>query len=172
MQKSLTLPLACPDISSLLVLSIIQLVLSSEHAPQSHQNKPWILTHPHDIVESPGIQDSTGEVKSVEGFSQGAVTMTLKRKNTLGHVLADLSPDSTRPDPEQLDLAKLMGTNHGSKLTARRGRPGSRWAALTDIKSGHSPMQIMAASQERPMLCSWPMNLLVRMSHTFLGFNI
>lgn len=125
MQKSLTLPLACPDISSLLVLSIIQLVLSSEHAPQSHQNKPWILTHPHDIVESPGIQDSTGEVKSVEGFSQGAVTMTLKRKNTPGHVLADLSPDSTRPGPEQLDLAKLMGTNHGSKLTARGGRPGS-----------------------------------------------
>lgn len=96
MQKSLTHPLACSDNSSLPVVPIIQLVLSSEPPPPSHHNKPWAWTHPDNIVESPGVQDSTGEVKAVEGFSQGAVTMALRRKNTLGHVLADLSPASTR----------------------------------------------------------------------------
>lgn len=95
MQQSPTPPLARSDLS-LPVLPITQLVLSSEPPPPSQQNKPWPFTHPHDIVESPGVQDSTGEVKSVEGFSQGAVTMALRRKNSLGHVLADMSPDNTR----------------------------------------------------------------------------
>lgn len=113
--QSPTPPLECLDLSSLPVLPITQPVLSSEPPPPSQQNKPWAFTHPHNIVESPGVQDGTGEVKTVEGFSQGAVTMALRRKNSLGHVLADMSPDSTRKTwPRATQFSKLTGTNHGT----------------------------------------------------------
>lgn len=145
-----------------------------------HGDKPWPCTHPYNIVESPGVQDSTGEVKSVEGFSQGAVTMALRKKTVwvmFWQTRIQTAPG--RRDPEQLDLARswvqTMGLAHKQRRQAHLPWSCTYWRqewAWFNIGCGIFPKLTQALFVTLDSSVPFLQNLQGRIILTFLGLNI
>lgn len=57
-------------------------------------------THPNNVVEPPGVQNSTWEIKSVESFTKGTVSVTLRtgKRNNLWSICSHWSVNRIEPE--------------------------------------------------------------------------